>query len=101
VPCAFIETVCKKIIKNFSALIPLFLNEKDMEAGYFVGLDRKGNRQTFPLTSLSIVVIRCIPGRYRHYGEVAETAAQLKHKVKDMPGSSYFIDRRGLDNGDE
>jgi diguanylate cyclase (GGDEF)-like protein len=101
VPCAFIETVCKKIIENFSALIPLFLNEKDMEAGCFVGLDRKGNRQTFPLTSLSIVVIRCIPGRYRHYGEVAETAAQLKHKVKDMPGSNYFIDRRGLDNGDE
>lgn len=101
VPCVFIETVCKKIIENFNALIPLFLNEKDIEAGYFSSVDRRGNRQTFPLTSLSIAVVLCTPGRYRHYGEVAETAAQLKHKVKEISGSAYLIDRRGLDNGDK
>ncbi|MGQ9499388.1 MAG: diguanylate cyclase domain-containing protein [Dissulfurimicrobium sp.] len=95
-PCELIETICKKIIENFSALIPLFLNEKDIEAGCFSGVDRKGNKQSFPLTSLSIGVVRCMPGRYRHYGEVAEVAAQLKHKVKSIPGSAYLIDRRGV-----
>ncbi|MGB9712820.1 MAG: diguanylate cyclase [Dissulfurimicrobium sp.] len=94
-PIEIVRDVCEKIIDDFSALIPLFLDEKDIDAGCFVGIDRRGEKVTFPLTSLSIAVVRCMPGRYSHYGEVAETAAQLKHKVKGMPGSVYLIDRRG------
>jgi GGDEF domain-containing protein len=89
-----VETVCQQIIKNFSALIPLFLDEKELDAGCFAGVDRKGRRQSFPLTSISIAVVICAGGRYRHYGEVAAVAAQLKKQVKKLQGSNYFIDRR-------
>lgn len=93
-PAEAIEAVCQQIIKNFSALIPLFLDEEELEAGCFAGVDRKGRRQSFPLTSVSIAVVLCTGGRYRHYGEVAAVAAQLKKQVKKLAGSNYFIDRR-------
>ena len=94
VPIEKAEAVCQDVIKNFSALIPLFLDEEDLEAGYFTSTDRQGNVLKFPLTTLSIAVVPCEPCRYSHYGEVASTAAKLKKKVKSLEGSNYFIDRR-------
>ncbi len=88
------EPVCQDVINNFNALIPLFLDEDDIEAGYFTSTDRQGNERRFPLTSLSIAVVPCEPGKYSHYGQVAATAAKLKKKVKALEGSNYFIDRR-------
>ncbi len=94
VPLEKAEEVCEEILRNFSALISLFLDEEDLEAGCFISTDRQGDRRTFPLTSLSIAVIPCEKGRFSHYGEVAAVAAQVKKKVKSMPGNNYLIDRR-------
>jgi len=94
VPLDVVEETCQNIIKNFSALIPLFLDEEDLEAGFFVSVDRKGVEQRFPLTSLSIAVVPCPPGRFSHYGQVASVAAGLKKKVKELDGSNFLIDRR-------
>ncbi len=94
VPLEKAENICQEILTNFSALIPLFLDEKDLEAGCFLSQDRQGNSRSFPLTSLSIAVVSCNPGRYSHYGEVASTAAALKKKVKAMKGNNFLIDRR-------
>lgn len=96
-PTECVERVCQKVLLNFDALIRLFLDEEDIEHGCFLSEDRQGNKQTFPLTSLSIAVVPCVANRYRHYGEVAATAAQLKKKVKSMPGSNYLIDRRSCE----
>ena len=94
VPIELAEDVCKDVIKNFSALIPLFLDEEDLEAGFFTSKDRSGVERHFPLTSLSIAVVPCPPGRFSHYGEVASIAASLKKKVKALDGSNFLIDRR-------
>ncbi len=94
VPINKVEPICKEILRNFAALIPLFIDEADLEAGSFVSKDRQGNEMTFPLTSLSIAVIPCIPGSFSHFGEIATAAAQLKKKVKTMPGNNFLIDRR-------
>ncbi len=94
VPLDKAETICSEVLTNFSALIPLFLDESDLEAGYFVSKDRQGKTRTFPLTSLSIAVVPCEPGRYSHYGEVASVAAALKKKVKALEGNNFLIDRR-------
>ena len=94
VPLKDVERICQEIIKNFSAIIPLFLDEEDLEAGFFKSVDRQGNERCFPLTSLSIAVVPCEPGKYTHYGEVASVAAGLKKKVKELEGSNYLIDRR-------
>ena len=97
VPLEKAETVCQEVLTNFNALIPLFLDEKDLEAGCFVSTDRQGNVRSFPLTSLSIAVVPCHPGHYSHYGEVASTAASLKKKVKALEGSNFLVDRRKPD----
>ena len=94
VPLEKAESTCQEILKNFSALIPLFFDEADLEAGYFSSVDRQGNKKTFPLTSLSIAVIPCLPGSFSHFGEIAAAAAQLKKKVKSMSGNNFLVDRR-------
>ncbi|NDY42197.1 diguanylate cyclase [Dissulfurirhabdus thermomarina] len=99
VPLEAAERVCRETIRNFDRLIPLFLDEPDLEAGCFVAADRRGNRCEFPLTSVSIAVVVNADGRYSHYGEVAAVAAQLKKKVKAETGSAYLVDRRVADNG--
>ncbi len=88
------KQVCQAILQNFAALIPLFIDEEDIERGFFISKDRLGNEQRFPLTSLSIAVVPCPPGRFDHYGHVAETAAQLKKAVKKLEGNNFLIDRR-------
>ena len=94
VPLTGVEDICKEILKNFSALMPLFLDESDIDTGFFLSFDRQGHKMKFPLTTLSIAVVPCIPGRFIHFGEIAATAAGLKKKVKSMPGNNFMIDRR-------
>ncbi len=89
-----VEAICKEIIDNFSMLMPLFIDEEDLNAGCFRARDRQGRWQSFDLTSLSIAVIPATKAGYKHYGEVAAAAALLKKKVKKLPGSNFLIDRR-------
>lgn len=95
VPPESAETVCRLVLSGFESLIPAFFNPETLEAGCFVGTDRKGSSETFPLTALSIAVVPCRAGRFKHYGEVAAAAAQVKKAVKAIQGNAYLIDRRG------
>jgi GGDEF domain-containing protein len=89
-----IEEICGEIIKNFDGLMPLFLDEKDIEANCFFSVDRRGIEQCFPLTTISLSAIPCMPGKFNHYGEVSAVAAQIKKHLKSLTGSNYMIDRR-------
>ncbi len=93
-PLATVDKICQEIIENFDRLVPNFLDEEDLKRGYFVAKDRRGKTQHFPLPSISIAVVPNYPGKFKHYGEVAAVAAQVKKLVKQKPGSAYFIDRR-------
>ncbi len=93
-PLAVVEKVCQEIIGSFDRLVPHFLDEEDLKRGYFVAKDRRGQVQHFPLPSISIAVVPNYPGKFKHYGEVAAVAAQIKKIVKQNPKSAYFIDRR-------
>ncbi len=94
IPVKHTEAVCREIIDNFSMLIPLFIDEEDLDTGYFKARDRQGHWQSFDLTSLSIAVIPATKAGYKHYGEVAAAAALLKKEVKRLPGSNFLVDRR-------
>ncbi len=99
VPCSVVDGVCARVVGEFSGLVTAFFDPSDLDAGYFVGFDRKGRNETFLLTSLSLAAVPCPPGRFGHYGEVAAVAAQVKKKVKSLPGSVYLIDRRTSGTG--
>ncbi len=89
-----VETVAKEIIQNFDRIIPHFLDAEDLAKGYFEAQNRRGELELFPFPSISIAIVPNHSGRFKHYGEVAAVAAQVKKMAKKIPGSSYFIDRR-------
>lgn len=94
IPLTHVKEVCERIIKTFTLLSRNFIDREDLERGFFEGKDRQGKEQQFPLLTLSISVVCNERRRFRHYGAVAETASQIKKKVKSMEGSNYLIDRR-------
>jgi diguanylate cyclase (GGDEF)-like protein len=94
VPLSMAEEISKEVIQKFNALLPAFLSEEDLKRGYFIAKDRQGVLREIPLLSVSIALVPITKGKFKHPGEVAARAAQVKSVVKKMSGSNYFMDRR-------
>ncbi len=88
------EEVARRVIQKFDELILKFIDPEDRERGCLITTDRQGVLCRIPWPSISIAIVPVWKERFKHYGEVATVAAQLKKYVKSMPGSSYLIDRR-------
>ena len=94
VPYKEVEKLCQEIIALFDRGVKQFYNEKDRIEGYIEVKNRKGVVEKFPLTSISIAVVVADSGRFANILEIGDVAAQVKHAVKNVMGSSYAIDRR-------
>lgn len=94
VPLEKAEDIAKEVIQRFDSLIPKFVNPQDLKRGCFISKDRQGNFSTFPLPSITLSIVPVYKGKFKHQGEVAERAGQVKKIAKSIPGSAYFIDRR-------
>ena len=46
------------------------------------------------MTSISIAVVVAEKNRFGNVLEIGDVAAQVKHKVKNIRGSSYVINKR-------
>jgi diguanylate cyclase (GGDEF)-like protein len=90
-----LEEVCKKMIANFEMVKNMFLSPEDIKAGAYFATDRQGRETRFELLTISISVVHTGVSKYKHSGEVATAASQVKHCVKKLSGSNYMIDRRG------
>lgn len=88
------DSLCNDIISKFDENIKQYFNEDDIERGYLEVANRKGIIEQFPLTSISIGVVKVEPGEYTNPLEIAEVGAQVKHLAKTQIGSSYVINRR-------
>jgi diguanylate cyclase (GGDEF)-like protein len=89
------EEVCQEIIRAWDAEVSRLYNEEDRRHGCIVTVDRRGERQQFPIMRLSIGVVT---NEYRTLDDprkVAEIASETKSKAKETRGAnSYYIDRR-------
>ena len=88
------DTLCQDIIIKFDENIKEYFNQEDIERGYLEVANRKGIIEQFPLTSISIGVVRVSPGEYNNPLEIGEVGAQVKHLAKTQIGSAYVINRR-------
>ncbi|WFS64039.1 diguanylate cyclase [Pseudodesulfovibrio thermohalotolerans] len=88
------EDACKRIIKAFDQIVPHFYDPEDRKRGNITSVDREGKTKVFPLMAISLAVVVNTGGRIGHYGEVSSIAVELKKKAKEVPESSYVIDRR-------
>ena len=94
VPYTDVENLCQRIIARFDKQIKSFFTEEDAEKGYIEIANRRGIIEKFPLTSISIAVVVADKNRFSNILEIGDVAAQVKHAVKTVMGSSYTIDRR-------
>lgn len=85
--------VCQSIINEFDAMVPTYYSKEDLEAGGIDGVDRYGVQRRFPLLSISIAALVCMPGDYGSAAEIATAAARIKDQVKESSGSNYVVVR--------
>lgn len=83
--------LCKEIIKKFDMEILNFFNEKDKNNRYIEATDRRGNKDIFPITSLSIAGIYGDLSNFAALEEVGVFVAGIKKEVKLIKGSSHLI----------
>jgi len=95
VPPDQLDSTCTEIIRNFNLIIGNFYDEEDRIHGFIESTNRKGEKERFPVISLSIAVVTNEYRPIKHIGEVSAVAAELKKRVKSMEGSTYLKDRRG------
>ena len=86
------EKLCNKIIKKFDEEILNFYNEKDRKSRYIEAVDRRGNKDLFSLTSLSVAGIYGVLSVFNDAEEIALKIAAIKKKVKKVNGSCYSIE---------
>ncbi len=84
----------KAIMQAFDTGIPQFYKPEDVEAQCITSVNRQGERQSFPLISISLAGIDLAFNRYKNHLEVNDACAEAKKKAKASPGSSFFMDRR-------
>ena len=93
-PIEQIERAGRLLVEGFDALVPSFYHQEDRQRGFIPAVSRTGEEQAFPLMSISVAVVPCPPGRFSHPGEIAEVAGEIKHFLKQQPGSAWLVDRR-------
>ena len=88
------DELCKNVIAHFDNEIEHFYNEEDVRRGYIEVANRRGIIEQFPLVSISIAVVEVDLVTLKSALEIGEIAAQVKHRAKEVMGSSYIINRR-------
>jgi diguanylate cyclase (GGDEF)-like protein len=93
-PMQRVDAVCTTIIDNFTAISLDLFEVREKENGYYVGKNRKGQEERFPLLSIAISVVPTDSPKIDHCGRVVEVAAELKNLAKKSGKSCYVVDRR-------
>jgi diguanylate cyclase (GGDEF)-like protein len=88
------ETYAKSFISTFDRGIYQFYTSVDARNGFIESINRKGERQRFPLMSVSVAVVSNKTRPFRRHAEIIAVAAEVKKYVKSLDGSCYAIDRR-------
>ncbi|MCE5312998.1 MAG: diguanylate cyclase [Nitrospiraceae bacterium] len=88
------EEVAQDIIDNFRSIIPTFYDSEDRARGCIESVDREGTHRTFPIMGLSIGMTHNSQRQFKHYGEMAETASEMKKFAKMCGGGCFKTDKR-------
>jgi diguanylate cyclase (GGDEF)-like protein len=88
------ESFAKSFIALFDKGIHRFYSSSDTHNGYIESVNRRGERQRYPLMSVSVAVVTNKTRDFRSLAEMIQIAAEVKKYVKSLEGSNYTIDRR-------
>lgn len=81
------------LLDDFQNACRRFYRTEHLDAGCFIAHNRLGQRQEFPLLSLSIGVVQLHAHTCAQLdaGQLADLASQAKHHAKDVPGHSLYL----------
>ena len=88
------EEFAKSFITLFDRGIYQFYNSVDARNGFIESINRRGERQRFPLMSVSVSVVSNKMRPFQCHAEMIQVATEVKKYVKSIDGSCYAIDRR-------
>lgn len=88
------QTLCQRIFTDFDSRIRTLYDPKDLQRGYIGYEGRLGQREQYPIMTLSIAVVTNEKRRIDSYLQANEIAAELMGHIKSLPGSNYRFDRR-------
>ncbi len=94
VPSDKADVMCESIIKNFDLIIGNFYDEEDRIRGHIDSTNRKGEKERFPIMSISIGAVTNEHRDIKHIGEISALAAEMKKYSKTIKGSNYSKDVR-------
>ncbi len=90
---------CKAILKDFEHLVANCYKAEDVVRGGLHSEDRQGKKQFFPLLSLSAGLVDEQATRLcRSHVDISDLASEAKKQAKNLPGNSYFVNRRLRDD---
>ena len=85
------QNFCAEIIVDFNKEVLEFFNEEDKTNGYIESIDRKGNKDIFNLTSVSIAGLHGNLKNFKSPEDVAQTISGIKKDVKKNGGNNFII----------
>lgn len=95
------EPIARKIIHDWDDSVPNLYDPEDAERGYIEVVDRRNERKSFRLTTVSIGIASNEVRAIGTHWEASEIASEMKAYAKSDPRSAFAIDRRhGSDGGD-
>lgn len=89
-----LDSFCTSVLAEFDKAVPQLYDDSDRTRGMIVSTDRMGHRVEVSLMGLAVAVVTNRNRIYKHPGEIALVAGELKHWVKSLGKSGYRIDRR-------
>ncbi len=94
VPLPQINQTIDNIIAHFDEGIRKFYSNDDLVAGYITSINRHGEKQKFPIMSISMAGVNLAQKKYQHYLSVVDACTEIKKLSKEQPGSSFVVDQR-------
>lgn len=89
------ETIAKQIVQATDTVSPSFYNKEDVERGYMLSINRKGEPEKFSLLAIGIGVVHNTKKPLTSFAQVSSIGAELKCLAKQHPQGSYYVmDRR-------
>jgi GGDEF domain-containing protein/CHASE3 domain sensor protein len=87
-----VQTICQRLVKDFGGRIFSFYGEEDARNGYFVGKNRQGTLQKFPLITVTAAIVTDDGTRFKNSLDMARRVAELKEFAKTLSGSNYVTE---------
>jgi diguanylate cyclase (GGDEF)-like protein len=88
------EAVAREILRRFDAQIPEHYAPEDRERGWIEVVDRQGRPMQPALMTIVAAIVTNEQRRLFHPLQVAQIAAEVKKRLKTLPGSQHGLDRR-------